>query len=154
MTKQEIENNEWPTYGVILTWLPVLIGFVLPLIVYSFYDSHLIADLLKENDEALLMISGFLFYSIPFIITSFLTRRDRLSKILFSVAFKKWVFRVIPAFVLYAFLLIDVTRSAAMKLPGASTAPVVLMFFPLMGSLLVFIGNCFVRNLESENNSA
>lgn len=153
MSKQEDGSNGWPIYRSVLIWFPVLTGFVLPLIIYSFYDVRFIVNLSKEPDELILLIFGFLLYSIPFIITTYLTRRDMLSKVPFSRAVKQWLFRFLPALALYSFLLIDVTRSAAMKLPGASTAPVVLMLFPIMGSLLVFIGNCFVHNRSARNKS-
>lgn len=134
-----ISLKEVTTYNV-LGWFSILLGFLLPFI---FSVSHL-QYYLNEPQELLLKSIGAFFCDIPFILVALLTIRDRHRGMSLHRGIIVWVGRFIPSFIVYVLLLLDVTIAASKGLRGASTAPIVLLLFPIVGVILVLITNLFI----------
>jgi len=89
------------------------------------------------------MSFGALLCDIPFFIIAFFGKIDKERSITFKRRVRNLTVRFLPVFGLYALLLFAIARAAALRLPGASTAPIALLIFPPVGVLLVFIMNRF-----------
>lgn len=145
-------HDRWKPYHNLMACGPIVAGFVLPYIIYSLFDSEYITYLMKETDELAISVAGSFICSIPFFVVAHFTRRDRESNISFKNGLTNLAVRFLPVFMLYAFFLFDVARSAALRLPGASTAGIGILLFQPVAVLFVFVVNWILKEKNKTNN--
>jgi hypothetical protein len=149
------QDNEWSKYYRLLFWLPIVIAFLLPFIFLLIGGGMAkIKQLLLESDEFVIMAFGSALNAIPFLIVSLLSKNDRLRAEQFDRALVKWIARFMPVLILYILLLTSVTISLMKKLPGFSTAPIVLILVPVVGIPLVLLVNSILGRIKNDSRGS
>jgi hypothetical protein len=142
----------WSRYYSFLFWAPIVVGSMLPfiffLVIVQTKEDFSIKELFAEYDELLMLLLLAIINDIPFAIGSFLARRDFRRNQPFEKTLTEWAVRFVPVFLLYLYLFWGVSYAIIKRLPGASTAPISIVFFPVIGIPLVLVGNCLVKRLQ------
>lgn len=145
-------HDRWKPYYNLMLWSPIIAGFLLPYVINSLFDSAYITDLIKDTDELGISVVGALVCSIPFFSVACFTRKDKESNIALKKGLTNLAIRFLPVFMLYAFVLFNVARSAALRLPGASTAPIAILLIQPIAVLLVFVVNWILRQVTRKDD--
>ncbi len=146
-------GTNWTPYAKWMIWGPVVTGFLLPFLINSLHEPAFLIDLAKESDELLIMSFGAFLCDIPFFLVARFTMGDRDRRLPLKKGLRNLAIRFVPVLVLYAFVLYDVARSSALRLPGASTAPIAILFIQPVEILLVFLTNCILRRVTDNEDA-
>jgi len=125
----------------LLFWIPILSGFCLPFAFFLVGIGVSWSAWAIEWYELISMTFSSAILASPFVLISFLTRKDfqfneRAKQ---EEAVRKWFVRFVPVLILYIILILDVTVSAVKRLPGSSSSGIALIYFPVIGIPLVIV---------------
>jgi hypothetical protein len=145
---QQNREDRGSLYDKLLVWGPVIAGFLLPYTIYTLFNPSFLLDLAKTPDEFVIMSIGAIISDIPFFVVAFFANSDKNRKYTLRKRINNTAIRFLPVFGIYAFLLYDVARAAALRLPGASTAPIAILIFLPIAVLLVFVLQWITKAIE------